>query len=65
VQKPKNGWYMAYNPETSSPLTGNLRAADTENKEFWDLLFNQTNFKDKIEQNYKLGGVALFEEEEN
>jgi len=64
VQKPKNGWYMAYNPETSSPLTGNLRAADTENKEFWDLLFDQTDFKLKIEQNYKLGGVALIEEED-
>jgi RecA/RadA recombinase len=64
VQKPKNGWYMAYNPETVSPLSGNLRAADTENKEFWDLLFDQTDFKLKIEQNYKLGGVALIEEED-
>lgn len=64
VQKPKNGWYMAFNPETSSALSGNLRAADTENKEFWDLLFNQTDFKAKIEQNYKLDGVALIEEED-
>jgi hypothetical protein len=55
---------MAYNPETDSPLSGNLRAADTENKEFWDLLFDQTDFKLKIEQNYKLGGVALIEEED-
>lgn len=64
VQKPKNGWYMAYDPQAEAPLSGNLRAADTENKEFWDLLFDKTDFKAKIEQNYKLGGVALVEEED-
>lgn len=64
VQKPKNGWYMAYDPQTEAALSGNLRAADTENKEFWDLLFDKTDFKAKIEQNYKLSGVALVEEED-
>jgi hypothetical protein len=27
-------------------------------------LFDQTDFKAKIEQNYKLGGVALIDEED-
>ena len=29
VIKPKNGWYMAINPETKEELTGNVRMKDT------------------------------------
>lgn len=64
VQKPKNGWYMAYDPNTETPLTGNLRAADTENKEFWNQLFDKTDFKTKIESHYKLGGAPLVSDED-
>jgi len=67
VIKPKNGWYQAKNPETGEELTGNVRMKDTLQKEFWDNVFEKTDFAQHIEQRYKvayksiLGGDSVTE----
>jgi RecA/RadA recombinase len=55
VIKPKNGWYVAYDPATKTELTGNLRAAQTLTKEFWETIFTKTTFASYIKQKYTIG----------
>ena len=55
VIKPKNGWYTAYDPATKTELTGNLRAAQTLTKEFWETIFTKTAFASYIKQKYTIG----------
>jgi len=64
VRKPKNGWYHAYDPATETELSTNLRADQTNNADFWNSLFEKTDFAKKIEENYKLGGIPLIDESE-
>ena len=54
VIKPKNGWYQAKNPEDGSELSGNVRMKDTLKKEFWDNIFENTNFASAIEERFKV-----------
>lgn len=54
VVKPKNGWYMAKNPETGEELSGNVRMKDTLNKDFWNNILNNTNFAKVVEERYKV-----------
>jgi RecA/RadA recombinase len=65
VIKPKNGWYQAKNPETGEELTGNVRMKDTLKKEFWDTVFEKTNFAQHIEQRYKVAYKSILSEEES
>ena len=62
VVKPKNGWYMAMNPNTKEELSGNLRAAQTMTEEFWTKIFNSTDFETAIENRYKVAHGAMLEE---
>jgi hypothetical protein len=62
VVKPKNGWYMAMNPETKEELSGNLRAAQTMTEEFWTTIFDKTDFESAIETRYKVAHVSMLEE---
>jgi RecA/RadA recombinase len=54
VIKPKNGWYQAKNPEDGSELSGNVRMKDTLKKDFWDNIFQNTNFASAIEERFKV-----------
>jgi RecA/RadA recombinase len=63
VIKPKNGWYQAKNPETGEELTGNVRMKDTLKKEFWDNIFEKTDFAQHIEQRYKVAYKSILSEE--
>ena len=63
VVKPKNGWYMAKNPKTDEELTGNLRLAQTMNKEFWENVFGKTDFASFIQQKFKVASTSMIEEE--
>ena len=63
VIKPKNGWYQAKNPETGEELTGNVRMKDTLKKEFWDNIFEKTDFAQHIEQRYKVAYKSILGEE--
>jgi len=59
VIKPKNGWYMAINPETKEELSGNVRMADTLKADFWKILLEKTDFASAIENNFKVAHRSL------
>jgi RecA/RadA recombinase len=59
VIKPKNGWYQAKNPQTGEELSGNVRMKDTLKKEFWDNIFEKTDFAQHIEQRYKVAYKSI------
>lgn len=59
VIKPKNGWYQAKNPATGEELSGNVRMKDTLKKEFWDNIFENTDFASHIEKRYKIAYKSI------
>ena len=59
VIKPKNGWYMAINPETKEELTGNVRMKDTLLPGFWETIFEKTDFTSAIENKFKVAHRSL------
>ena len=55
--KPKNGWYQAaHKPESS-----NIRAAQTMTAEFWNDVFEQTDFKEVVENKYKIAHSSMID----
>lgn len=64
VIKPKNGWYQAKNPETGEELSGNVRMKDTLKKEFWDNIFEKTDFASHIERRYKVAYKSILGNDE-
>lgn len=70
VRKPSNGWYEAVDPSTGEVLSGKCREANTIEKEFWDPVFDKTDFKEFIKRQYTIGYKseidldAILEEEE-
>lgn len=65
VIKPKNGWYQAKNPATGEELSGNVRMKDTLKKEFWDNIFENTDFASHIEKRYKIAYKSILSGTEN
>ena len=65
VIKPKNGWYQAKNPEDGSELSQNVRMKDTLKKEFWDNIFEKTNFTKAIEERYKVAYGSILGNDES
>ena len=55
ARKPSNGWYEGVNPATGELLTGKTREAGTLEKEFWDPIFLNTDFKDFIKKQFTIG----------
>jgi hypothetical protein len=55
VVKPKNGWYQAWDIAKDVELTGNLRAAQTMTKEFWETVFKNTDFAEYLKNKYTIG----------
>ena len=56
VIKPNNGWYQRVNKETGELLNGKLREKDTMTAEFWDPIFEETDFKQFVIDSYQIGG---------
>ena len=54
AQKPSNGWYEGLDPETGEILTGKVREKDTVTEEFWNPIFEKTNFKEAITKKFKI-----------
>ena len=57
VTKPSNGWYAAVNRETGE-LGSKVRQEQTLEKEFWDPIFSETDFKDFLKNQYSIGYQA-------
>jgi len=54
AQKPSNGWYEGVDPETGEVLTGKVREKDTVTEEFWNPIFEKTNFKEALIKKFKI-----------
>lgn len=65
VVKPSNGWFQRANPETGEVLEEEKhRRSDTNTKDFWNMVFEQTNFAEYIESVYKVSTGKLISETE-
>jgi len=65
VIKPKNGWYVAYNPSTKKELSKSTREEQTFDKSFWDVIFNNTDFKKYVESTFSLGNTEMLASHSN
>ena len=63
VIKPKNGWYQAKNPATGEELSGNVRAKQTLNAEFWEHIFSETDFIEWVQKRFKVAHSTMLEKE--
>lgn len=65
VDSPTQGWYEAIDPESGEVFSDRkYRKAETNCKEFWQPLFDKTNFKDKIREFYQVSSVSLIQDQE-
>jgi len=56
VAKPSNGWYCRVDRSTGELVDPKCREKDTLEREFWDPIFNETDFKDYIQSKFAIGG---------
>jgi RecA/RadA recombinase len=54
VTKPSNGWYQRVDTETGEMIGNKYREKDTLSAEFWDPIFEETDFKEKIRKLYSI-----------
>jgi len=54
VVKPSNGWYATVDMETGE-IGGKVRHDQTLEKEFWDPIFAETDFKEFVKKQYSIG----------
>lgn len=65
LAKPKQGWYALVDRSTGEIQEKNYRANDIiENASFWKTLFEKTDFKEYIENRYKVGSISLLSDDE-
>ena len=55
VFKPSNGWYQKVDKNTGELLEGKYRMKETLNAEFWEPIFEFSDFKDFMTKQYKIG----------
>lgn len=63
VVKPSNGWYAKVDMETGE-IGGKVRYDQTLEKEFWDPIFAETDFKDFLKKQYSIGHQSLVDMDE-
>jgi RecA/RadA recombinase len=65
IIKPKNGWYARVDLETGEVMTPSKRVGDIiDNSTFWKAVFEETNFKEWIEERYVLASGPIMSAEE-
>jgi RecA/RadA recombinase len=64
VNKPSAGWYEAVDPKTGEVLSGKVRADATTTKEFWDPIFETTDFKSFLKKQYQIGHESVVDMDE-
>jgi RecA/RadA recombinase len=55
VAKPSNGWYCRVDRNTGELVMPKVREKDTLQKEFWEPVFAETDFKEFIKSQYSIG----------
>lgn len=63
VTKPSNGWYQQANGPDGQEF-GKVRYDQTLEKEFWDPIFANTDFKEFIKKQYSIGHQSLVDMDE-
>ena len=61
VAKPSNGWYCRVDRKTGELVQPKVREKETLKKEFWDPIFESTDFKEYIVNKYQIGATQLVE----
>jgi len=66
INKPKIGWYEAVNPATGEVLSDKLMRAKeiADNKEFWLMMFEKTDFADYIKEQYTMATKSILQEDD-
>jgi hypothetical protein len=64
VAKPSNGWYCRVDRDTGELLEPKVREAQTLESEFWQSIFEETDFANYLTEAYKIGGNAHVDIEE-
>ncbi len=64
VVKPNVGWYASVNKKTGEINEPKVREKDTLTAEFWDPIFNGTDFKEFVKTYYSIGHKPLLDVEE-
>ena len=59
VQKPNVGWYCRVDTATGELVQPKVREKDTLTKEFWDPIFESTDFKKFVKGHYQIGHKPL------
>lgn len=55
VVKPSNGWYQKVDTTTGEVIGNKVRTKDTLNAEFWEPVFETTDFADFLKKTYMIG----------
>lgn len=65
LRKPKVGWYEAVDPKTGEILSEKLLRAKevVDSKEFWNTMFEKTDFADFIKNAYSVGGSVILKDD--
>jgi len=58
VVKPSNGWYQRVDKETGELLGSKVREKDTLEKEFWEPIFKESDFKEFVRNTYSIDRIA-------
>ena len=58
VVKPSNGWYQSANGHNGEEAS-KVRYDQTLEKEFWDPIFTNSDFKEFIKKQYSIGHQSL------
>ena len=63
VTKPSNGWYAIVNKDTGE-VGPKVRHDVTNDKSFWDPVFNDTDFKEFLKKQYSIGHQSIVDMDE-
>jgi RecA/RadA recombinase len=65
LRKPKVGWYEALDPKTGEILSEKLLRAKevVDSREFWNTMFEKTDFADFIKNAYTVGGSVILKDD--
>jgi len=55
VVKPSNGWYQRVDTDTGEVVGNKVRTKDTLSADFWEPVFESTDFAEFLEKTYKIG----------
>jgi hypothetical protein len=64
IIKPSNGWYSKVDKSTGEVEEKKYRIKDTDTKEFWTSILEDSTFQEYVANKYGVGTGAIMQEEE-